>query len=277
MDVEKSDIEQKTARNLFKSLKVDEKNVFYAVNWISKTLINKARNSNYAKDKVFVNIYRNLKDKDIDIKSSLPLTTPFTEQKNVADRSTLYSFKAPFEALQVDIADIRFLARSAADPHYCLAIIDLFSNMIYTYPMKKRHLLAEKLHLFYEDIKSKRSGNMRLQTDQEFQQIKIKKLNDENDVTMFSSKIREGKAFAAERAIRDLKKVLLRSKCIEKEAKRHVKPYNLIRKATNNLNNKTMLTYGVAPKDIEKRSLNEENFSEIFDFKRLYEVGKRNK
>ena len=132
MDVEKSDIEQKTARNLFKSLKVDEKSVFYAVNWISKTLINKARNSNYAKDKVFVNIYRNLKDKDIDIKSSLPLTTPFTEQKNVADRSTLYSFKAPFEALQVDIADIRFLARSAADPHYCLVIIDLFSNMIYT-------------------------------------------------------------------------------------------------------------------------------------------------
>ena len=37
---------------------------------------------------------------------------------------------------------------------------------------------------FYQDIKRKRTGNMRLQTDQEFQQTNIKKLNKEYDVQM---------------------------------------------------------------------------------------------
>ena len=270
------DIEQKKANNLLKSLKTDEKSIFYAVSSISKALINRAKKSNYAKDKVFVNIYKNLKDKNLSPKESLPVTTPFVEQKQDVDRSTLYSFKAPFEALQVDIADIRFLARSAVDPHYCLVIVDMFSNMIYTYPMKKRYLLADKLRLFYESIKSKRTGNMRLQTDLEFQQNKIKNLNEEFNVTMYSSKIREGKAFAAERAIRDFKKILLRSKRIEQASGRRIKPYNLIKKATNNLNNKVMLKYGVAPKEIEQRSLDDENYAELFDFKRLYEVGIHN-
>ena len=270
------DIEQKKANNLLKSLKTDEKSIFYAVSSISKALINRARKPNYAKDKVFVNIYKNLKDKNLTPKESLPITTPFVEQKQNVDRSTLYSFKAPFEALQADIADIRFLARSAVDPHYCPVIVDMFSNMIYTYPMKKRYLLADKLRLFYEDIKSKRTGNMRLQTDLEFQQNKIKNLNDEFNVTMYSSKIREGKAFAAERAIRDFKRILLRSKRIEKASGRRLKPYNLIRKATNNLNKKVMLKYGVAPKEIKQRSLQDENYAELFDFKRLYEVGIHN-
>ena len=43
---------------------------------------------------------------------------------------------------------------------------------------------------------------MRLRTDQEFQQNKIKDLNNEYNVAMYSSKVREGKAFAAERAMR---------------------------------------------------------------------------
>ena len=43
---------------------------------------------------------------------------------------------------------------------------------------------------------------MHFQTDQEFQQNKIKDLNNEYNVTMYSSKVREGKAFAAERALK---------------------------------------------------------------------------
>ena len=46
---------------------------------------------------------------------------------------------------------------------------------------------------------------MRLQVDNEFQQIKIKDLNDENNADMFTSSIRGGKAFAAEQKIRELK------------------------------------------------------------------------
>ena len=57
---------------------------------------------------------------------------------------------------------------------------------------------------------------MRLQTDQEFKQRKIFKLNKKFNVEMYSPNLRGGKAFAAEQKIRELKKTLLRSKHVEK-------------------------------------------------------------
>ena len=68
--------------------------------------------------------------------------------------------------------------------------------------MKNRSLLAKKLKIFYEDIEPKRTGRMRLQTDLEFKQNQIKKLNDEFNVDMFHTKVRGGKAFAAEQKIK---------------------------------------------------------------------------
>ena len=53
---------------------------------------------------------------------------------------------------------------------------------------------------------------MRLQTDLEFNQNKIKELNKSFDVDMFHSKVRGGNAFAAEQKNREFKKILLRSK-----------------------------------------------------------------
>ena len=53
---------------------------------------------------------------------------------------------------------------------------------------------------------------MRLQTDREFQQTAIAKLNKEFEVDMYSTNLRGGKAFAAEQKIRELEKLLLRSK-----------------------------------------------------------------
>ena len=72
--------------------------------------------------------------------------------------------------------------------------------------MKKRTLLRKKMEIFYQEIKNKRKGKMKLQTDQEFQQNEIKKLNKKYDVEMFSTRRRGGKAFAAEQKIRELKK-----------------------------------------------------------------------
>ena len=46
---------------------------------------------------------------------------------------------------------------------------------------------------------------MRLQTDLEFQQREIMKLNKKYNVLMFSTKIRGGKAFAAEKKLENLK------------------------------------------------------------------------
>ena len=53
----------------------------------------------------------------------IPTYVPFVEKRNNIDRSTLYSFSGPFELLHVDIADISFFAKSAADPHYCLLFL----------------------------------------------------------------------------------------------------------------------------------------------------------
>ena len=44
---------------------------------------------------------------------------------------------------------------------------------------------------------------MKLQVDQKFQQVRIKDLNGLNNVEMFSTSIRGGKAFAAEQKLRE--------------------------------------------------------------------------
>ena len=66
-------------------------------------------------------------------------------------------------------------------------------------PNEKKLFLVKMLKLFYEEIEPKRNMNeqMRLQTDLEFQQKEIMKLNKIKDIT-FSTKIKGGKAFAAE-------------------------------------------------------------------------------
>ena len=68
--------------------------------------------------------------------------------------------------------------------------------------MKSRHLLAQKVELFYHDIQRKRqqvakNERMRLQVDLEFQQNEIKRLNKKCNVEMFSSRVSGGKAYAA--------------------------------------------------------------------------------
>ena len=57
---------------------------------------------------------------------------------------------------------------------------------------------------------------MRLQMDLEFNQNKIKQLNKKFDVDVFHTKVRGGKAFAAEQKTREFKKILLRSKRFER-------------------------------------------------------------
>ena len=76
------------------------------------------------------------------------------------------------------------------------------------------------MELFYNDILSKRTGEMHLQTDLEFNQNKIKQVIKKFDVDMYHTKIRGGKAFAAEQKIREFKKILLRRKRFEKMKKR---------------------------------------------------------
>ena len=89
--------------------------------------------------------------------------------------------------------------------------------------MKNRSLLAKKLNLFYENIEQKRTGKMPLQTDLEFNENLIKKLNEKFNAKMFHTKLRGGKAFTTEQKIRKFKKILLRSKRFEKLKKKQNK------------------------------------------------------
>ena len=120
--------------------------------------------------------------------------------------------------------------------------------------MKNRSLLAKKLKLFNEDVDQKRNSRMRLQTDLEFKQNQIKKLNDEFNVEMFQTKVRGRKAFDAEQKIKEFKKILLRSKRFEKLRKKRLKPIELIKKAAQNMNEKISTKYQLAPETIEKKS-----------------------
>ena len=155
---------------------------------MSRSILNKARKSTYDKDNVFVNLYSQLEDKNFYQNNNLPLVTPFVNKRSNIDHLTLYSISKPFELLHADIADLRFFAKSAVDPKYCLLIVDLFSSKIYVDPLKNRSLLANKLKLFYEDIKQKRTSSIHLQTDLEFKRNKIKKLNSKCNVEMFHRK-----------------------------------------------------------------------------------------
>ena len=141
--------------------------------------------------------------------------------------------------------------------------------------MKNRSLLAKKLRLFYQDIESKRTGRMRLQTDFEFKQNQILKPNDEFNVEMFHTQLMGGKTFAAEQKIREFKKLLLRSKRLEKQSGKRIKPNDFIRKAAQNMNETISTKYWLAPETIEERSLNPNEgiyFQEIYDFMRLRKI-----
>ena len=263
--------------NLFNNLQKNTNSIFYlAGNTITKTLINKASKSVFEKDRVFVDLYKQLEDKKKFKKTnSLPITMPFYDFKSNVDHSTLFSISKPFELLHGDIADTRFLARSAVDPKYCLLLVDLFTSKVYIYPMKNRSLLARKLKIFYEDINNKRTGQMRLQTDLEFKQNEIKKLNDEFNVEMFHTKLRGGKAFAAEQKIGQCKKLLLKGKRLEKERGKRLKPSDLIKNVTLHMNNTNSTKYNLPPELVEKKSLDKKNgdyFREIYDFLRVRKI-----
>ena len=132
------------------------------------------------------------------------------------------------------------------------------------------------MELFYQEINNKRKGKMRLQTDLEFQQNEIKKLNKKYDIEMFSTRLRGGKAFAAEQKIREFKKILLKMKNLYKRNKKKINANEIIRKATANMNKTKTTKYQIEPEEVEKKSLEDDNFREKIDFYRLEKVGKDN-
>ena len=273
------DAEKKQLRNLYKKLIDHENSVVFAADRLNVRLLNKIKKSSYDKDQVFYKLFKKLEseeEKDVIEESKVPFYTPFVEQRKDIDRSSaLHTVDGPLQLFHADLAYLQFFAKSAVDPKHALVCVDLFTSKVYVYTMRTKKNLAKKMEEFYSEIDFKRVKNekMRLQVDLEFQQNKIKKINQKYNVEMFSTKNRGGKAYVAEQKIREFKKILFRIKKTYKRLKKRLNSAKLIKKAVKNMNN-VKTKYGFEPEFIERESLKDENFKERYDFHRLNQVTK---
>ena len=109
-----------------------------------------------------------------------------------------------------------------------------------------------------------------MQVDQEFQQVKIQDLNDLNNVKMFSTSLRGGKAFAAEQKIRELKTRIAKLH----SQKLKISPQKIIEMWTFNMNILPSKKYGFSPEEVEKRTLKSERFRARYNMHRLEKTNK---
>ena len=169
----------------------------------------------------------------------------FVEKREI-DRLTFYSFDGPFQLIHADVGNWEFLVKNARIPRYVLLVVDLYSSIVYVYLMRSR----KQMKLIYDEVTNKRKNKiMRLQVDNEFQQVKIKDLNDQNNVEMFTTSARGGKAFAAEQKIRELK---TRTSKLNLQ-KLKLSPAKIILNSAINKNSVKSEKYGLTPKEIENK------------------------
>ena len=203
--METKKVDFKAARNAFDKLKLDPSSAAFAEEILDKKLLLKLKKSKYVNDKNLFKLVNLLEKNSVIFEPDSVKRTDYVEKREI-DHSTLYSFDARFQLFHADVGNLEFLGKNSTFAQYVLDLVDLFSSKIYTYPMKSRKQIRQKLEQFYDDVKSKRKGKkMKLQVNQGFKQVKIKDLNDLNNVEMFSTSLRGGKAFAAEQKIRELK------------------------------------------------------------------------
>ena len=86
-------------------------------------------------------------------------------------------------------------------------------------------------------------------------------MNNENNVEMFTSSVRGGKAFAAEQKIRELKTRI--SKLQAQKLK--ITPTKILQNSVLNMNLMKSLKYVISPEEIERRSLAGERFRVVFN------------
>ena len=106
---------------------------------------------------------------------------------------------------------------------------------------------------------------MRLQIDNEFQLVKIKDLNDENNVEMFTKSVRGSKAFATEQKIKELKTGVAKINA----QKLKMSSAKIIQNSTLNMNLVKSTKYCLSPEEIEGRSPSGEHFKTISNMNRI--------
>ena len=146
----------KIASSTFDKLKTDPLSVPFAEEILDKKLLLKLKKSKYVEDKKFFK-HVNLLENSVIFEPDTVKRTDYVEKREI-DHSTLYSFDAPFQLFHADVGNLEFLGKNATFPQYVLVLVDLFSSKVYTYPMKSRKQIRQKLEQFYRDVQSKRKG-----------------------------------------------------------------------------------------------------------------------
>ena len=194
----------------------------------------------------------------------IPPYTPFVREKQ-NDNTTLTSTNSPFQRMQADLADLRFI-NPGIGPKYALLLVDVYTGMVFTYGLKSKAgpSILDKLREFYteiwgqsnkyksrDEIKTEHEGKY-LQTDMEFEQKSIEKLNKKHGVTMFQSKMSQGHAFAAEQKIRELKKMLYTylTRAKSNKSLQIKNKYKVLEQVTIALNHRKSEKYGWSPVEI---------------------------
>ena len=77
---------------------------------------------------------------------------------------------------------------------------------------------------------------MRLQTNNEFQQVKIKDLSEKYKMAMFKTNVQGGKTFASEQKIRELQNRISKIKAISDQNKQKIPPATIIKRLAENIN-----------------------------------------
>ena len=145
----------KTARMFFNKLKTIPSSVAFAEEILDKKLLLKFKKSKYIEEKNFFKL-KNI-NSNIFFEAENVNRTDYVEKREI-DHSTLYSFDRPFQLFHADVGNLEFLGKNATFPQYVLVLVDLFSSKTYTYPMKSRKQIRQKLEEFYRDVRSKRKG-----------------------------------------------------------------------------------------------------------------------
>ena len=143
----------KIARTIFNKLKTDPSSVVFAKGILDKKLLLKLKKPKHVEDKKLFKLV-NLNNSNVIFEPENVKRTDYIEKREI-DHSTLYSFDAPFQLFHADVGNLEFLGKNATFPQYVLVLVDLFSSKTYTYPMKYRKQIRQKLKQFYRDVKSK--------------------------------------------------------------------------------------------------------------------------
>ena len=128
--MEKTEGRMNEAKVVFEKLKTDVNSVLLTKEKINNNIFKRLKKSLYDEDKKLANFILTLENVDdlnrIESKT-LPIRLDYVKKQEI-DRSTLYSIDGSFQLLHVDIADLRFLGKSATHPKYCLVTVDIYSS-----------------------------------------------------------------------------------------------------------------------------------------------------